>query len=485
MMSMLVKKKFKLILFTVIVLFLMACGNEESVPSTPDHIETSTIIESENESLEESEESEEISTSQESEEAEETSMSQEFQSAADLEETVLVDENDIKITVTEIEYTNYAVELKLILENNSDKDLTFTSGTGGYSCNAVNGYMINGGYLYVQIPAGKKAKDTIKFSIEELALYGITEIADIQLGFEVEDDNWNETQIGPKQIYMDTADSYDYVSDTYLKMMSSGIWEKLYKCTIDYFTEEELYNQEDVKIVSAVLLTNKDGHKHMLLEVQNDSDKQIGLIPSNITVNGLTICGSAWSADIINPRTRCLIDLPFYSMLEEPYWEILNMSTISDISFSFALSDTEKEKINQPEEINISISEQTVAIDDSGEELYNEDGIRVIYKGLFEDSASYSENIHMCLLVENVSDVDIYIDGVYDSMSVNGFMTDFHSSGWDIPIRKYAVADIVLQWYSLEDNAIAAIEDIEEIEMKLKIKEGYDVIDEPTILITN
>ena len=52
-----------------------------------------------------------------------------FKTAANIEETVLVDENDIKITATELNYTDYSVELGLLIENNSSVNLSFTSGT--------------------------------------------------------------------------------------------------------------------------------------------------------------------------------------------------------------------------------------------------------------------------------------------------------------------------------------------------------------------
>lgn len=63
----------------------------------------------------------------------------EFSETAEIEETVMIDENDIKITATGLKYTSYSVELELDIENNSDKALSFISGSLGYSCNSVNG----------------------------------------------------------------------------------------------------------------------------------------------------------------------------------------------------------------------------------------------------------------------------------------------------------------------------------------------------------
>ncbi len=53
---------------------------------------------------------------------------------------------------------NKYIRLNLTIENNSDKDLSFTSGSMGYGCNAINGYMIQGGYMNADVSAGKNTK---------------------------------------------------------------------------------------------------------------------------------------------------------------------------------------------------------------------------------------------------------------------------------------------------------------------------------------
>ena len=138
-----------------------------------------------------------------------------FKSAANIEETVLVDENDIKITATELNYTDYSVELGLLIENNSSVNLSFTSGTLGCDRNAVNGYMVGDGYLNADVSAGKKSHESISFSKDALALYGITEVANIQIGFSVQDDDYEDFYTGMGQVNTSAADSYDYEDSNY------------------------------------------------------------------------------------------------------------------------------------------------------------------------------------------------------------------------------------------------------------------------------
>lgn len=503
------RKNIVISLITVMTLYLTACGNPQAQNVSGQEVTNGTEMQAETSVEQESTDYGEVVTGSsdieisetetfemEKDEADESHSSdvpafeedvsqEDLKTNAKLEETVLVEENDIKITITGMEYTGNGIELKLMLENNSDKDLSFLSGTGSYSCNAINGYMMDGGYLNVKIPAGKKANETVCFRGDELSLYGITEIADIQLGFTLRDENYADVYIGPRQVRTDAADSYDYETDTYFQTMSNGIWEKLYKCTIDYWAEEELYNQDSVRIISEALMTNQDGEKIVLIEVQNDSDEQIDVITSDIMVNGLMICDFTWSGDYINPKTRRVIALPLFSMLDEPYWEVFDLLDIGDFTFSITLCSFDDEVISESQEINMVISKEVMAPDDTGTELYNENRIRIISKGLYEDTFLYSDDIHILFLVENLSNEAIYIDDSYESLSVNGFITDCYSRRCKVPSGKYTFIDMEMQASSLEDNGITDIEDIAEVDMVFEIRnEDYKRLAEPRVTMT-
>ena len=170
-------------------------------------------------------------------------------SAADgptIEETVLVDESDVKITATKLEVTGTAAEITLTLENNSDKSLTFHS-SKDYG-NAVNGYMIDGGYLNTDVAAGKKSRETVKFSLDELSLYGITDIASIELGFCIEDENYDE-YLRTAPIHLDTslAGSVDETADTYLAAITSDSLASALNYTLDYAAQDALYDAAGIR----------------------------------------------------------------------------------------------------------------------------------------------------------------------------------------------------------------------------------------------
>lgn len=404
-----------------------------------------------------------------------------FNTDASIEETVIYEEDDIKITATELEYSDYDATLNLLIENNSQRDLTFVSGSLGYSCNAINGYMVDDGYLNAEVASGKKSNESVSFSTEELMIYGINTIADIQFGIEIEED-FNEIYTGICQLKTTAADSYDYSEDTYLSALRSGLLESTYDCSVDFYSEDELYNQKGIRIVSEALMTNKDGEQAFLVEMINTTDKLFYGVTSDIVVNGLGISSFICSNDSINAGCRRIIDLSIEDIFDKTYWEKFGISEIGELSFDFTINDEKQNEYLKPQTISIRTSDKTASFNNEGEELFNESGFRIISKGLISDSSDLLDDIHLLLVVENSSDQVVTIDEVRDSLSVNGFMTDCITSGQKINSGCSAVLDIAIQESSLEDNKISELEEIKEIEMSFEIKnDDYETIKEPKI----
>ena len=108
---------------------------------------------------------------------------------ATIEETVLVDQDGVKITAEELTYTGNTPKLKLLIENTSDQKVKIYSGTLRYDANSVNGYMFPGISVHAEVTPGNKATENVILDYEALQLYGIKEIGSIQMGFYVQDDD--------------------------------------------------------------------------------------------------------------------------------------------------------------------------------------------------------------------------------------------------------------------------------------------------------
>lgn len=107
----------------------------------------------------------------------------EFKKTATIEETVLYNDNGIVITAKDLTYEDSGVTLNVLLENNRDEELSFSS----VNSTSVNGYMLYGGNLNCDVAAGEKADGEMYISYNEMRLHGIYELAELGLQFTVED----------------------------------------------------------------------------------------------------------------------------------------------------------------------------------------------------------------------------------------------------------------------------------------------------------
>lgn len=407
----------------------------------------------------------------------------EFSKTATIEETVMIDENGVKITATGLKYTNYSVEVELNIENNSDNNLSFISGSAGYSCNSVNGYMTNDGYLNCEVAAGKKANDSISFSYDELTLYGITDISDIEIGFYTSDDDYNYTYYTPRQIKTSIFELHDYSKNCYQETISSAAAMNTYNYDITYFSTDSLYNENSVKLLSSGIMVNRDGETALLVEFENTNDSMIDMSISDIAINGLMVNSSTWSSDAINPGKRCIIDIDLSSALDSEYWDIYGINEVGSVSISLKQYNADGDEITEEIPIEIAISKKTAEYDTNGKEVYNSNGLRIVAKTVMEDTSEYSSDMYILLLAENTGKNTLSIDDVYDSLSVNGYMTDYSYYSQEIKSGESAVIEIKLWESSLEKNNIGAVSDIKEVEIGFEIKSGRDTIDEPTVTI--
>lgn len=407
-----------------------------------------------------------------------------FDPATTIEETVLVDESDIKITATGLKYTAYDVKLSLAIENNSSQDLSFHSGTLGYNCNSVNGYMVDDGYLNADIAAGKKSNETFSFSVDELTLLGFRDIADIELGFNITDSNYDDyLQTGPRQLKTSAADSYDYETDTYRQAIGNHVLENALGFTLDCDSEEVVFDQKGIRVVSQVLTTNTSGEQALLVEVENTSSDTVYTSVGNVSLNGLGIQSGTWSTDWISGGKRRIIAMNLSNMLDESYRAAFGLEDVGQVSYTFEPKDSDRDTLVVPQTLTLTVPGGSASYNGSGEELYQEDGIHIVSKGLAPDSFELSDDIHLLLLVENGTNQALTFDVDYDSVSVNGFMTDFICYSRTVAPGGSGVLDVELMGSSLEENGTAELESIKEVELTVEAKnDSYKTVAKPVVV---
>lgn len=408
-----------------------------------------------------------------------------FPQKATIEQTVLYDQDNIRITAEDLRYENNQAELDLTLENNTDKDLFFVTGSMGYARNSVNGYMTDAIYLNEDVSAGMKSQETIYLDTDMLEVLGITDIADITIDFEISDTDYNTVaETGPLQIRTSLADSWDYGTDVYAEQMSGGSLPGGLPLTLEDYQTADLYNQNDVKIISYALVS-MDDEKGLLLEVQNDSGTDAEIAVSNVAMNGLVVCGTTWDTYFIRSGCRGLIDLDFEDLTYDTDSETMGLDEVTSLSFTAGLQDGNGNDLAAPTDVSVQLSEEEGSYDSSGEEIYNQNGVRIISKGVTEGKQSYDDDLHLLFLVENSSDSELFLQADGDSVSVNNTMIDSFGAMETISAGAGGTLDINLMSDSLEKNGISGAEDVQQASVKLTIyDENYNTIDEPTLTVS-
>ena len=69
--------------------------------------------------------------------------------------------------------------------------------------------------MNADVSAGKNTNETIRFNLDELSVYGITKIADIQVGFRITDDSYDVIYQGMGKVKTSLEASYNYKADTF------------------------------------------------------------------------------------------------------------------------------------------------------------------------------------------------------------------------------------------------------------------------------
>ena len=241
-------------------------------------------------------------------------------------ETVLVDEQGVKITVKSLDKKGlFGPEIKILIENNSGVDLTFDCDDS-----SVNGYMMSAS-LYSKVANGKKANEKITFLNSDLEDCGINTIADIEFSFHIYNSNTYKDYLNTSPIILKTSayDNYEYKFD------DSG---------------KVIYEGNDIKIVVKKLESDFMG-QYLYYYIENNNKNDISLQSKSISINGFMID----SLIVTNVKSgKHAVDKKIFldSELEEN-----GIEKINEICISFRIYDPNHYKtIDETGEITISFN---------------------------------------------------------------------------------------------------------------------------------
>lgn len=228
-----------------------------------------------------------------------------------IEEQILYDDNNIKITATGIEDGWHGTNLNLLIENNSNQSITVQARNAN-----VNGYMVST-MMSADVAAGKKANDSLTFETSGLKECGIDSIATMEFLFHIfESESWEEI-VDTDVITVETsiADSYTQEYD------DSG---------------EILVDTDGIRIIGKGLSTNDSfWGPGVILYIENNTDRNVTVQVRDVSINGFMV-DSSMSEDVVAGK-KAMGAVQFFSTdLEEN-----SIEDISDVELYFHIFDLE------------------------------------------------------------------------------------------------------------------------------------------------
>ncbi|MBQ6368313.1 MAG: hypothetical protein IJJ30_07255 [Erysipelotrichaceae bacterium] len=218
--------------------------------------------------------------------------------------------------------------------------------------------------------------------------------------------------------------------------------------------EQVVYDQDGITITAKSLDLKSFMGPELKLLIENNTDRAVIVQARNTSVNGYMV-DTVLSADVAAGKKAndglTIMD----SSLKDA-----GITTIADIETSFHIFDSDTwNEITDTDLYSIKTSAYEgfeYTFDDSGKTVYENGGIKIVVKGLAEDSSFMGPEI--VLYVENESGQDITVQA--RDVSVNGFMVQSILSS-DVVNTKHRISGLSLLSSDLKENEIEKIETCE------------------------
>ena len=399
----------------------------------------------------------------------------EFKKTATIEETVLYNDNGIVITAKDLTYEDSGVTLNVLLENNRDEELSFSS----VNSTSVNGYMLYGGNLNCDVAAGEKADGEMYISYNEMRLHGIYELAELGLQFTVED--YSDFKAETDFVILKTSafDSYTFNPNGFQDAVTSNAAKNELDYSVDFFGTEELYNSSGIRLVSQTMISEDDGMM-LYLEFVNDSSDTVLININRVALKGLDINRTYLAeTEPIPPSTHRAVTVNLTPWHEEEYRGILGITEIGSVSFDLILENTIYDVIDK-ERVNVNVSDASASFDNTGIEAYNDYGIRLVFKGFAKDPYGLTDRISALFIVENTGEEGRIVGFEGEYVSINELLSGAYGNSQTLLNGEFAILDIEIT----NELDISDFSEITGLEFELVIQdENYRQISEPTISV--
>lgn len=407
-----------------------------------------------------------------------------FASRATIEETVMVDQDDVKIIANSIEYDDYRATLNLTIENNSQQNLSFHCGTLGFSMNTINGCVVSDGYLNSEVSAGMKAKEKVYFDADELMSLGIYDISEIGMAIYVNNED-SDTILQTDLVTVPTSiyDQCDFAEDTIKKAIDDGVWENDLSMDLTYVNTDFACAQEGLNISAVVMAKNESGDSVICLDVENTSDEQLALSTKHVEINGVTVLSSTWNTFYMPPHKRILETFRLDTLIDEEFRSIVNQDEIGTFKFDLEKIDIDTYDTISSSEVSIVFDEKIGEVSVGGTPIYEANGITVYPMPVTIDD--YGMDYYVPLFVINESGKTITAEVDERTFAMGGYMVDCLNFSKNIKDGASTVLKIEISVDKAKEVEINDVSDFKNATCKLEIRdsEKYSMIDNPSVEI--
>ena len=224
-------------------------------------------------------------------------------------------------------------------------------------------------------------------------------------------------------------------------------------------SEQELYNKNGIVVVAKKMQDGIFGPE-IAVSVENNSAQNIVVSTRSLSVNDFMLSSSGLYSDVAaGKKDNTELNLMSSELRES------GISTIGEVSFYLNISNSDTyNTIDTTDLITIKTSAAgtfTQEIDDSGDEVFNANSLRIVCKGLKEDSI-WDGTVVFYLENNSGKSVSVYAENV----SVNGYMVDV---GMYSDLRP---GTRMVDGMYLLNTELDSIDDIHDIEFNLRVSDS-------------
>lgn len=231
--------------------------------------------------------------------------------------------------------------------------------------------------------------------------------------------------------------------------------------------ETIIYDENDIKISATGLKEDGLLGPELNLLIENNGTSNIIVQPDYCLVNGYMMYGLMSSDVAAGKKNSDTLDFSRSTLKE------CGIDQIADIRLKFTISDGDTwMTLFKTDEISLQTSAAgtyTQTYDDSGEVIYDTNGIKVVAKSAGDDFLGKGVTFYL----ENNTDQHVVVNG--ENISVNEYMmTDLFYA--DLAPHSHAVDTLTLLDSDLKDNSIDTIEEVD-LTLRITDYDSYDNID--------